>query len=310
MFRVRFHGRGGQGIKTAGRILGTAFFLEGFEVQDAPRYGAERRGAPIFSYVRAATAPVRERGVIHRPNLVVVTDETLVQLPAAHVDEGIGARTVLLINSRHTAEEWRRRFSFSCRLVVFNGDQFSSEGDQVPAGTVCAGAAARLLGVISRSSLAGAIAEELAGHGAEAVAATEEAALAAFDALAGDSGLVSPQAPAAGGREAGSDWVDLAAEPVPEAAPTITAAGTSRLVQTGLWRTRRPVLDRSLCSRCHICLALCPEGGIGLDEEGFPVIDYRHCKGCLICAAQCPRHAIDTIPESSVEEEQPVGEEP
>lgn len=43
MFRIRLHGRGGQGIKTASRVLGTAFFLEGFEVQDAPRYGAERR---------------------------------------------------------------------------------------------------------------------------------------------------------------------------------------------------------------------------------------------------------------------------
>ena len=54
MFRIRFHGRGGQGMKTASRILGSAFFLEGYEVQDAPRYGAERRGAPIFAYVRAA----------------------------------------------------------------------------------------------------------------------------------------------------------------------------------------------------------------------------------------------------------------
>ncbi|MEN8711676.1 MAG: 2-oxoacid:acceptor oxidoreductase family protein, partial [Arenicellales bacterium] len=45
MYRIRFHGRGGQGMKTASRILGTAFFLAGYEVQDAPRYGAERRGA-------------------------------------------------------------------------------------------------------------------------------------------------------------------------------------------------------------------------------------------------------------------------
>jgi pyruvate ferredoxin oxidoreductase gamma subunit len=309
MYRIRFHGRGGQGIKTAGRILGTAFFLEGFEVQDAPRYGAERRGAPIFSYVRAATEPVRERGVIHRPDLVVVADDTLVRLPAAHVEEGVGPRTVLLINSRHAAGEWRSRFSFSCRLVVFNGSRFSSEDDQVPAGAVCAGAAARLFEVISRSSLACAIDEELAGHGAEAVAATEKAALAAFDALAGDSGLVSPQAQVAAGREAAADWVELAAEAVPEAAPMIIAAGTSRLVQTGLWRTRRPVLNRSLCSRCHICLDLCPEGAIDLDDEGFPAIDYRHCKGCLICADQCPRHAIDTIPEADSEEEQPAGEE-
>ena len=47
MFRIRFHGRGGEGMKTSSRILGTSFFLEGFQVQDAPRYGAERRGAPV-----------------------------------------------------------------------------------------------------------------------------------------------------------------------------------------------------------------------------------------------------------------------
>ena len=49
MYRIRFHGRGGQGVKTASQILSSALFLEGFEVQDAPRYGAERRGAPIFA---------------------------------------------------------------------------------------------------------------------------------------------------------------------------------------------------------------------------------------------------------------------
>ena len=58
MYRIRFHGRGGQGMKTASRILGTAFFIQGYEVQDAPRYGAERRGAPIFAYVRAAWQPI------------------------------------------------------------------------------------------------------------------------------------------------------------------------------------------------------------------------------------------------------------
>jgi pyruvate ferredoxin oxidoreductase gamma subunit len=79
MYRIRFHGRGGQGVKTASQILSSALFLEGFEVQDAPRYGAERRGAPIFAYVRADRAPINERGVIARPGLVVVVDETLVR---------------------------------------------------------------------------------------------------------------------------------------------------------------------------------------------------------------------------------------
>ncbi|MFZ9039616.1 MAG: 2-oxoacid:acceptor oxidoreductase family protein, partial [Gammaproteobacteria bacterium] len=87
MFRIRFHGRGGQGMKTASRILGTAFFNAGYEVQDAPRYGAERRGAPIFAYVRADRETINERGIIDRPDLVCVADDTLVGMPAAAVRE-------------------------------------------------------------------------------------------------------------------------------------------------------------------------------------------------------------------------------
>src|SRR3990172_2379813 len=107
MFQIRFHGRGGQGIKTASRVLGSAFFLEGFEVQDAPRYGAERRGAPIFAYVRAARAQIQERGVITRPDLVVVADETLIPVPSAGVLQGVSAHTVLLVNSAEPEDVWR-----------------------------------------------------------------------------------------------------------------------------------------------------------------------------------------------------------
>ena len=81
MFRIRFHGRGGQGMKTASRILGTAFFKAGYQVQDAPRYGAERRGAPIFAYVRADQKTINERGIIDHPGLVVVADDTLMACP-------------------------------------------------------------------------------------------------------------------------------------------------------------------------------------------------------------------------------------
>ncbi len=68
MFRIRFHGRGGQGMKTASRVLGTALHREGFTVQDAPRYGAERRGAPVFAYVRANRRPIDERGAMPVPD--------------------------------------------------------------------------------------------------------------------------------------------------------------------------------------------------------------------------------------------------
>ena len=99
MYRIRFHGRGGHGMKTASRILGTAFFLEGYEVQDAPRYGAERRGAPIFAYVRASREIINERGIIGQPDLILVADDSLMAIQAAGVLSGLTEQTVLVVYS-------------------------------------------------------------------------------------------------------------------------------------------------------------------------------------------------------------------
>lgn len=310
MYRIRLHGRGGQGIKTAGRILGSALFAEGFEVQDAPRYGAERRGAPIFAYVRADHQQICERGVIHDPNLVVVADETLLDLPVANVLEGLDGAAVLLINSERTAPEWCRQLRLPGPVTVLDGAALVREVGRIPAGAVCVGAAARLLGVVSRDALLQAVAVELAGHGTTAIETSLQAVSQAFELLSGEAGLVSRlQAGVKKKITASPKWVDLAAEPLPQAAAAVTTAATSRLVQTGLWRTRRPSIDRKLCSRCGLCRTLCPEGGIELDREGYPVIDYRYCKGCLLCAAQCPRRAIIVDEERTASPPQPEGDE-
>ena len=118
MYRVRIHGRGGQGIKMASRVLGTALFRAGFTVQDAPKYGAERRGAPIFSCVRADKHPINERGQIPSPDLVVVADDTLLAVPAAGILQGLGPDTVLLVNSRDDAGAWRERLNLRGEVLV------------------------------------------------------------------------------------------------------------------------------------------------------------------------------------------------
>ncbi len=105
-------------MKSASRILGTAFFLEGFEVQDAPRYGAERRGAPIFAYVRADKSPINERGVIRYPDLVVVADDSLVAIPAAGVLSGITDHALLLINSADKEAVWQDRLNHGGAILT------------------------------------------------------------------------------------------------------------------------------------------------------------------------------------------------
>ncbi|MEW6658954.1 MAG: 2-oxoacid:acceptor oxidoreductase family protein [Thermodesulfobacteriota bacterium] len=299
MYRLRFHGRGGQGLKTAGRILGTAFFLAGFEVQDAPRYGAERRGAPIFAYVRADRRPINERGIIREPDLVMVADETLVLIPAAGVLAGITPRTVLLISSKEKPEVWRERLNTAGPVLTLPRAASQAGPQELRyIGAACAGAAARLVGVIPRDCLAQAIRDELAHLGESVVAKDLDAALGAYDLVQEHAGCVTeaPEPPADTYEK--PSWIDLPFDAANLAAPDIFTPASSAQVPTGLWRTVRPVIDYDRCHRCAwICSTLCPDSTISVNAEGFPQIDYEHCKGCLICMTSCPAHAIRAVPE-------------
>lgn len=300
MYRIRFHGRGGQGVKTASRILGTAFFLEGFEVQDAPRYGAERRGAPIFAYVRADIVPINERGIIRNPDLIIVSDDSLIPAPAAGVLTGALQHTVLLIHSKEKAETWKDRLNLSGPVFMLPESEGPEELRFV--GATCAGAAARLVGVISADVLKQAINEELAPLGKTRIEKNLDSALRAYDLMADYAGSVKEGGHIPAADYDPPDWVDMPFENAMISAPAIHAAATSVEVKTGLWRTMRPVIHYDRCSRCWwTCSTLCPDGVISLNEEGYPQIDYDHCKGCMVCVAGCLRHAIEAVPESAVQ---------
>ena len=306
MYRIRIHARGGQGAKTASRILGSALFAEGYEVQDAPQYGAERRGAPIRATVRAAHAPILERGEIERPDLVLIADETLIPVAAAGVLAGLGDRTVLLIRSEEDAETWRYRLGLSGPILTL-GLRVGAEPEIRFVGARCAGAVARMLGVISRESLEGALRRELAALDPAAVEENLDLALEAYDAFTPHEGCVTeaPEPPLPTPAE--SDWVDLPVVAASIAAPDIHGGPTSVRVRTGLWRTVRPVIDLDRCHHCHwVCSTLCPDGAIEVLADGAPQIDYDHCKGCMICVAVCPTHAIDGIPEARARREEEV----
>lgn len=283
-------------MKTASRILGSAFFADGFEVQDAPRYGAERRGAPIFAYVRAARTPIQERGVIRNPDLVIVADDTLLQEPSAGVLTGLEPHTVVLILTAEKADTWREQLGDSVRVVRVESG--SETGGLV--GATCAGAAARLVGEIPRDALALGLRAELTGLGSAALERSLSLAFSAWEAVEADAGCVreGPGPPAGVG--VAPEWVDLPLETADISAPDVYAGLTSVQVRTGLWRTTRPVVDEGRCTRCSwICSNFCPDGAIAIDAERRPQIDYDHCKGCLICVAVCPPHAIEAVPEVS-----------
>jgi pyruvate ferredoxin oxidoreductase gamma subunit len=304
MYRVRLHGRGGQGIKTASRILGNALFREGYEVQDAPRYGAERRGAPIFAYVRASRQIIHERGVISRPDLVVVADDSLVPVPAAGVLQGVAQDCTLLIYSHESAAVWRQRLNTRAQLLVLPSAALGEQAALAPVGAACAGAAARLLGVIGLESLQEAVREELADLDSEVIGHNLAAACQAFAALEAHAGGVKEGGDISAQNYAAPEWVTLPFDSAQRSAPTIHAAATSVMVRTGLWRSFLPVIDYDRCSRCWwVCSTFCPDGAINVLEDGRPQIDYEHCKGCMVCVAQCPPHAISAVPESSAQEQ-------
>jgi len=308
VYRIRFHGRGGQGVKTAGRVLGAALFAEGFEVQDAPVYGAERRGAPMFAYVRASRAPILERGLIANPDLVVVADESLMPVPAANVLLGVSLHTVMLINSAEPPATWKARLSLGGPVITLPAMQTpGAESPQAWVGIAAAGAAARLLGVINRHALSLAVGDELEPLGTEAVASNLERALAAFDALDTHAGCVREGTAVAAAGYAVPEWIELANETVRVAAPHIHAAATSMRSATGAWRSMRPVIDYEHCNRCTwVCSTLCPDSAIMVDTQGAPRIDYDHCKGCMVCVAVCPPHAIRAEPERAAVTEAPA----
>ena len=97
MIEIRWHGRGGQGAKTAALLLADAAFETGLYVQGFPEYGPERMGAPITAYNRLDEEPIRIHSNIYEPDMVVVVDETL--LTSVDVRSGLKQGGRIVVNS-------------------------------------------------------------------------------------------------------------------------------------------------------------------------------------------------------------------
>lgn len=102
---IRWHGRGGQGAKTASLLLADAAFNTGKYVQGFPEYGPERMGAPITAYNRISAERSTVHSNIYEPDYVVVVDESL--LGAVDVTAGLKAEGAIVINSAKSPDELR-----------------------------------------------------------------------------------------------------------------------------------------------------------------------------------------------------------
>ncbi|MBI3656514.1 MAG: 2-oxoacid:acceptor oxidoreductase family protein, partial [Acidobacteria bacterium] len=105
MIEIRWHGRGGQGTKTAALLLAETVIEEGKYGQGFPEYGPERMGAPVRGYNRVDDQPIRLHCGIKRPNVVVILDASL--LDSEEVADGLADDGFLLVNTnRSPAEIW------------------------------------------------------------------------------------------------------------------------------------------------------------------------------------------------------------
>lgn len=102
LIEIRWHGRGGQGAKTASLLLADAAFNTGKYIQGFPEYGPERMGAPITAYNRISTEPITIHSNIYEPDYVVVVDDTL--LESVDVTAGLKKTGAIVINTTKDGE--------------------------------------------------------------------------------------------------------------------------------------------------------------------------------------------------------------
>ncbi len=103
LIEIRWHGRGGQGAKTASLLLADAAFNTGKYIQGFPEYGPERMGAPITAYNRISDTPITIHSNIYEPDYVVVVDDTL--LTSVPVTAGLKKDGAIVINTTKTPEQ-------------------------------------------------------------------------------------------------------------------------------------------------------------------------------------------------------------
>ena len=123
---IRWHGRGGQGAKTAALLLADVAFKTGKHVQGFPEYGPERMGAPITAYIRISSDVIRVHSNIYDPDFVAVVDETL--LHTVDVTAGLKKEGAIIVNTAKSKEEIMPQLNgYEGRVVTIDARTISEE---------------------------------------------------------------------------------------------------------------------------------------------------------------------------------------
>jgi len=161
---VRIHGRGGQGVVTAGRFIAEAAILEGRYAQAFPEFGAERSGAPIAAYARVSDEPIELHSFIYHPNVVVVVDRSMIS--AKNTTLGLANEGSFICNFDGPAEELRTKVGLNDGIKVCAVDATSvalkSMGKDFP-NTPMLGALVKMTQIVSIGSMESVLAARFKG---------------------------------------------------------------------------------------------------------------------------------------------------
>jgi len=153
LIEVRFHGRGGQGAKTAAQLLAETALGGGMYIQAFPEYGPERSGAPMKAFTRISDEPINLHCGVTSPGVVVVIDATI--MDTVDVAEGLADKGILIVNTEEKPEKIRQKTKFNKgKVFTVNATQISLDtlGRSMP-NTPMLGALIKATGIIKMKDL-------------------------------------------------------------------------------------------------------------------------------------------------------------
>jgi len=266
VIEIRLHGRGGQGAVTANEILAEAAYLDGKFSQAIPMYGTERRGAPVTAFLRIDDVRVRERDLVHEPDIVVCLDPAIAQRPS--VVEGIKPSGLFIANYPYPAEKLPLGGNFKVAVIDATKIALETLGRPIT-NTSILGAFSKITGLVKLESV-------------------EKAVMHRFPGRMGEMNVNAVRK----SYELATMPIQAKGEVKKDEEGALGGGGYGLIRSAAGWRTFRPTWDLEKCVKCKICWISCPDNAIDWVEDK-PTPDYRKCKGCGICVNECPTKAVE-----------------
>ncbi len=152
IIKIRWHGRGGQGVVTASRLVAEAALKEGKNAQAFPAFGAERKGAPIKAFTKISEELILSRSQIYDPDIVVVLDPTI--LKVERVADGLKKGGIIIVNIEKDPVQLKSELKVDNKVATINATKIALETlGMAITNTSILGAFAKATGIIGLDTI-------------------------------------------------------------------------------------------------------------------------------------------------------------